>query len=123
MLTIKELEEILSNRGDNSKDLGVKILLDEPSLGGHAYTPVANAYFGFDWDSGLLIRAEDKITQKSDKQDIYERAYNLLMFLATEAIDKKRKSYPQRRAVQLMLDSGVTEEQLRKYKRLFHRES
>lgn len=122
MMTVKELLQVIQNKGDSSGDLGVKILLDKPSLGVHAYTPVTSAYFGFDWDSGLLLKAQEKIVEKTDKQELYERSYNLLMFLATVAIDKKQPSYPERRATHLLLDSGVTLEDLRKYKKLFHKE-
>ena len=119
-MTVGQLKAALSRCDERDEHLEVKVLLALPSIGGHAFTVVTDAYFGFDWDNGLLLRTKDRIVPKKPKQDVFEKAYDLLMYLATEGLTKKRKSYENRTAERIMLKNGTTPEKLKKYVRFFH---
>lgn len=118
-LTVGKLKDILSTCEND--DLEAKVLLALPSIGAQAFTRVTGAGFGFDWDKGLLLATEQRLVPKEEKQDIFEWAYDLLMFLATEGLTKKRKRYENRQAERILGMYGVSHDDLKKYVRLFHR--
>lgn len=120
-MKVSELKSLLFTNDRHDKK-EIKIVIDNPSMGGHDYVLAERIWFGFDWDNGLMIKATEKIVRKENKQDIYEAANDLLMMLATESFVLKKEKYENRRAKQILLKFGYTDEQLRKYVRLFHRD-
>ena len=118
---IKDLKKML-NETDRYDNEPVQVLLNIPSIGGHAVSEVSHAHFGFDWDRGLLLSTKDKITRKEKKQDIFEKATDLLMTLATEWYVMKKENFVNRRAREILLKFGYTDEKMRAYVRLFHKD-
>lgn len=120
-ILIKDLKEML-NKTDAYDNQPVQVVLNIPSIGGHAVSEVVSARFGFDWDRGLLLDTREKITRKENKQDIFEKASDLLMNLATEWYVMKKENFVNRRAREILLKFGYTDENMRKYVRLFHKD-
>lgn len=118
VITVGWLKKYLEH--SRSDDLEVKVVLSLPSIGPKATTNVQSAVYGFDWDKGLLLRTEEQLVPKSEKQSIYESANDLLMMLATEWYIRKKDNYETRTAKKILLKYGYTEEKLRKYVHLFH---
>lgn len=112
-MKVKDLKEILKTIDDESD---VKVLLNEPSIGGVAYSEVTGSFVGFDWDSGLYLITKDSITSKPKSQDLLEEAHSLLMYLATA----DKNTYACRRAKIMLIKHGYSEEDLKKYKHLYH---
>lgn len=120
-VTVTKLKELLS-RNNRHEGEGIKVVMHNPSVGGYDYEEVEHIWFGFDWDRGLMIKTKTPIVRKENKQSIFEAANDLLMMLATECYILKREKYENRTAKQILLNYGYTEEQLRKYVKLFHRD-
>lgn len=118
--TIGALREYLSRIDTDKDDLPVQILLALPSVGSRASTDVTGASMGFDWDRGLYLTPKERLVPKTKKQDLYEQAQDLMMFLATEGLTKKKKRYENRTAEKIILRNGTTPEQLKSYVKLFH---
>lgn len=120
-MTVKNLKDIINSQDHQDEKL-VKVVLNIPSIGPKATTKVVSAYFGFDWDNGLLIHTEELIAPKTQDHDLFEKGKDLLMYLATEWYTQKKDNYPNRRAKDILLKSGYSEEDLRKYVSLFHKD-
>lgn len=118
-MTIKELKAILDS--NFKEDEEVKIVLSIPSIGPTATSKVESATYGFDWDKGLLLRPSERLVVKDDKQSVYEDAQDLLMRIATESYTVKNEKYEHRRAKQILLKHGFTEEKIRSYVHLYHK--
>lgn len=119
-MTVGHLLKVLSHTQRDEHE--VKVILALPSIGPRASSDIVSAGFGFDWDKGLLLTPRERLVPKTDKQDIFEAANDLLMFIATEGLTKKRNTYEHRTAQRILLRYGYTEEQLKKYVKLFHRD-
>lgn len=119
-VTTIQLKELL-NRHNYNDDDPVQVILNVPSIGGQAVTEVVSARFGIDWDRGLLLTVREKIVKKEEKQDIFESASDLLMMLATEWYTLKKDKFENRRAREILLKFGYTDENMRKYVSLFHK--
>lgn len=50
-LTVKDLKDIIDRTNENDLDARVVITLDEPSIGGRAFTSIIMAHMGFDWEA------------------------------------------------------------------------
>ena len=50
-LTVKDLKDIIDHTNENDLDARVVITLDEPSIGGRAFTSIIMAHIGFDWET------------------------------------------------------------------------
>lgn len=81
-----------------------------------------SASLGFDWDKGLLLRTKDKLVEKTEKQEIFEIGYNLLMYLATKSFLSKNESYEEKEAKRILISLGISEDQIKKYVHLFHKQ-
>lgn len=104
------------NSSDHEDTDEVKILLSLPSIGPRATTGIKYAKFGFDWDIGLLLTPEVRLVPKTDKQDIFEAALDLLMFIATKP--RKKESYETRTAARILTKYGRADFQ--KFAHLYH---
>lgn len=104
------------NSSDYEDTCDVKILLSLPSLGPRATTDIKFANFGFEWDVGLLLTPEVRLVPKTDKQDIFEAAFELLMYIATKP--RKKESYETRVAARILTKYGRADFQ--KFAHLYH---
>ena len=50
-LTIRDLKDIIDRTNENDLNARVVITLDEPSIGGRAFTSIIMAHMGFDWEA------------------------------------------------------------------------
>lgn len=50
-LTVKDLKDIIDRTNENDLNARVVITLDEPSIGGRAFTSIIMAHMGFDWEA------------------------------------------------------------------------
>jgi hypothetical protein len=117
---VSELKHML-NHSDRHDDDDVCIVLSMPSMGPRASSLVKSASFGFDWEKGqVMLTPEKRLSEKTKEEDVYHAASDLLMYIATKPA--KRESYETRRSKQILLRCGYTEEDLLKYRRLFHKE-
>lgn len=121
-MKIKDLKDILSrHNGPYDDEREVVILISKPSIGPRATTPVKSISFGFDWENGLaLIRAEETLVPKSKKEELYDLSHGLLMYIATKP--NKKETYEIREAKRALEKAGYTEEDFKKYRRLYHNE-
>ena len=120
-MKVKALKNIL-NLNDTHDDDDLKIRLAMPSIGPVATSDIESVAFGFDWESGsLIINPTRRLSEKTQNEDTYHMASDLLMFLATKPA--KRESYETGTAKKILLKAGYTAEQLTKYQKLFHKES
>lgn len=104
-----------------TNEMKVVVALASPSIGFCASTPVKHAHAGFDWDSGsFILTTEDRVVKKTQHEDAFDAASDLLMYLATKP--SKRESYETRMAKSILKRTGYTEEQFDKYRHLFHEE-
>lgn len=117
-LTVGELRQILNRHDDIRDDEEISVLLALPSIGPRAHTKIKHASFGSDWDKGLQFTTETRLVPKTEKQDIYEAAYDLLFWLATKP--QKKETYEVRTAKRILLKYGRTQEDLDKLRPLFH---
>lgn len=120
-MNVKELKEIL-NRSDRFDSEDVQVVLNIPSVGGHATSIIKNAYFGFDWDKGLLLTATDEIAPKSNQQSIFEESLDLLVFIACNGLSKKKQSFEERRSINILLNNGYTEDNFKTMFRLYQKD-
>lgn len=120
-MKVSELKRLL-NRDNRHDDQSIKVVMHNPSVGGHDYEEAKHIWLGFDWDKGLMIKTETPIVRKENKQSIYEAATDLLMMLATEFYIKKKPKYENRRARDILLKFGYKEEDLIKFVKIFHRD-
>jgi hypothetical protein len=118
--TVGHLRKLLANHSDGRKDdYTLRVKIAKPSIGSIATDDVTYVGFGFDWEQGsLLISTENRLVPKSKKEDAYDIAHELLMYLATKPT--KRDTYEIRNAKQCLLKAGYTEEDFVKYRHLFH---
>jgi hypothetical protein len=114
---MKVFELLQTINADDYEDTDeVKILLDLPAIGPRATTSIKFAAFGFDWETGLLLTPERKLVPKTDKQDIFEAAFELLMFIATKP--RKKESYETKIAANILIKYGRPDYQ--KFAHLYH---
>jgi hypothetical protein len=119
-MKVKELKAVL-NYTDRHDEDDLMIHLAEPSIGPIAMSGVKSAGFGFDWESGkLIINPEKRLSEKTQPEDVYHMASDLLMYLATNPA--KRYKYEIDTAKRILLKAGYTQEQLDKYRSIFHKE-
>lgn len=120
-MKIKDLKEMLNKTPDHYLDQEVQVVLSIPSIGPTATSEVENASLGFDWDKGLLLKTKEKLVEKSEQQEVFEKGYSLLMYLATQSFVSKKESYAQTEAKRILISLGVSEDQIKKYVHLYHK--
>jgi hypothetical protein len=120
-MKVKDLKALLASTSDEDGELEVIVRLALPSMGSVAADKVTAAHFGFDWDRDLILDTESPLVPKSENQAIFENAYDLLMWLATNPA--KHESYEIRRAKQILSSYGKTQEDFERLRHLFHRKS
>lgn len=83
-MKVQELKEILNSTSRHDDDeLAIKI--SSPSIGRQAVNHLRSVSFGFDWDKGTtILYPEDGLVIKSDKEKLWDAAYDLLYFLKEE---------------------------------------
>lgn len=75
---------------EHHQDLELSIVLSEPSIGSIAQAGVLSICSGSDWERGkLLIGADRPLVTKTDKQALFERAFDFICAMS-EASFKKR---------------------------------
>lgn len=105
---------------NSQSDLDVVLVLKSPSIGGSATVEIDCVNFGFDWDMGLLLlKTKQPVVLKTNKEEAFDAAQELLMELATKP--GKRAAYREE-AQEILKHSGYTEEQFLKYRKFFHGE-
>lgn len=123
-MTIKKLRDLLKKNHEyhqgRQDDEPVSVLLALPSVGPRANSRVKSASFGIDWDRGLQFITEDRLVLKTDKQDVFEQAFDLIAWIATKPV--KKESYELRTARKILKQNGWDEEKLATYQRIFHGE-
>lgn len=83
-MKVKDLKTML-NHSDRHDDDDLMIKTDSPSVGPVSMHPVKSTVFGFDWEKGkVILYPEGRLVEKSEKEDIWDMASDLLYFLATE---------------------------------------
>ena len=50
-LTVRDLKDLINRTNENDLDAHIVITLDEPSIGGRAFTSIIMAHMGFDWEA------------------------------------------------------------------------
>lgn len=69
-LTIKDLKDIIDRTNENNLNARVVITLDEPSIGGRAFTSIIMAHMGFDWETNQFrIEPKDPIARNKFSRD------------------------------------------------------
>lgn len=119
-MKVKELKNAL-NYSDRHDEDELMIRLQMPSVGPVSMTEVASVSFGFDWESGKTIIYPEKIlSEKTQPEHVYHMASDLLMYLATNP--SKRYKYEIDTAKRILLKAGYTQEELDKYRSIFHKD-
>ena len=68
--TVKDLKDIINRTNENDLDARVVITLDEPSIGGRAFTSIIMAHMGFDWEnSQFRIEPKDPLARNKFSRD------------------------------------------------------
>lgn len=69
-LTIKDLKDIIDRTNENDLNARVVITLDEPSIGGRAFTSIILAHMGFDWENNQFrIEPKEPIARNKFSRD------------------------------------------------------
>lgn len=69
-LTVKDLKDIIDRTNENDLDARVVITLDEPSIGGRAFTSIIMAHMGFDWENHQFrIEPKEPIARNKFSRD------------------------------------------------------
>lgn len=69
-LTIKDLKDIIDRTNENDLNARVVITLDEPSIGGRAFTSIIMAHMGFDWENNQFrIEPKEPIARNKFSRD------------------------------------------------------
>lgn len=69
-LTVKDLKDIIDHTNENDLDARVVITLDEPSIGGRAFTSIIMAHMGFDWETHQFrIEPKESIARNKFSRD------------------------------------------------------
>ena len=118
-MKVKELRDLLNQHGDSIDDLDVLISVALPSIGPAATDMVTRARIGFDWDKDLILSTETPLVPKQENQSVFESAYDLLMWLATDPV--RNDSYEARAARRIVMKYGKTQEDLDRLQRIFHK--
>lgn len=118
-MRLLHLKEIIDRQVERRPDAQVRILLSIPSIGPAPTCEVEQANLGMDWDAdSFILRPELRLVQKTQDQDLWEQARNLLYWLASKP--SQRPSYEIRQARKILARNGVTEGQLESLRRSFH---
>lgn len=117
IVTLEMLEQLIARNPHHDRNEPVKVLVDLPSVGPQAHVTLTHAGFGFDWDRGLLLKPEKSLVPKEKKQDIFEDAYQLLLYIATKP--EKKQSYEKRTAKTILARYGIDQSFLDKFQYLF----
>lgn len=97
----------------------VTIRLTKPSMGPIAQAQVKDAFVGIDWEHGkVIIQPAIPLVPKSDNEQIFDWARDLIMWLATKPV--KKESYEVRAARKI---AAKMYPDFMKYQNIFHRES
>lgn len=105
----------------DSSDLIVAIKTCSPSVGPSSSVTVDRAWAGMDWDRNtFFIGPSIRLVEKSENEDVFDMARDLLMYLATTPT--KRPSYAIRQARRILKKTGMTEDDFVKYAKFFHRD-
>lgn len=120
-MKVKELRELLNNLDSYHDEDQISIPLSIPSIGATAKVDVVNFSVGFDWDNKhIFLSPKEDLVVKSENQELWDRARDLLMYLATKPI--KKHAHEVASAKRIMTKFGITEEQLQKYASIYHKE-
>jgi hypothetical protein len=124
-MLLKELHTLIGGfleRGSRGvSEAKVVIPLATPSIGCSASTEVESGHPGIDWNNGyFFLGTKDRVVKKSQHEDVFDAATDLLMYLATKP--SKRESYETRTAKSILRRTGHVDEDFEKYRRFFHRE-
>lgn len=118
-MTIKQFKERIGMICDERYDdrhVGIRLAL--PSVGPLAISKITRAWVGYDWDRDLILETSQKLVPKTDKQDVFEAAFDLLAYIATKEV--KKDSYEIRTAKMILARYGYGEEKLKMIARVFH---
>ena len=97
-------------------DIDVVIVTNDPSWGPISSVGVKWAGKGMDWDSNTFIISPNiHLTKKTQEQDIFDKAKDLLIHLATNP----KKNFFTRDSQSLLKKFGYTDEQFETYRHLF----
>ena len=122
-MTIKELYRILETHIKTKpkyclESIKVRIPIAKHSIGPKASVEVTNAWCGFDWNSDSFFVAPEKdLTPKSENEEIWDDARELLMFIATKPV--KKVTYEVRQARRIFERLNIDYMQ---YQSIFHKE-
>jgi len=125
-MKVKELYDSLKRRIEGIPDcykeqeLNKEVVVEiaKPSVGPRASVKAKYAGFGMDWEANrFAITPEVALTLKSEKEEIWDMAKDLIMWIATKPV--KKDSYEIRTAKRI-LDKNGTE--YMKYQKILHGE-
>ena len=119
-MTLKELKEIIDGDLASDPSIGdfkISIVRSEESWFGNTCAGITSVAAGFDMDDGrFLIYPNIPLVQKTDSQILWEKAQDLLCYLASKPV--KSPSYPIREARSILKDAGID---YSVYEELYHR--
>jgi hypothetical protein len=104
IMKLRELKQVLTRhqRIQEEEEIEVVIRIAKPSVGPIATEEVCSAYFGFDWDRGkFIISPETPLTPKTQKEDIFDRAYDFLYQLSEQKTHKGNPTELAKRAKEI----------------------
>lgn len=120
-MKFKDLQRAVNTLNGTSgryDDDDVVIAIAKSGMGAHPCVNVKGVHSGFDWDHGkFMIFAEEPLVVKTDKEQMYDMAWELMLYIATKPV--KRETYEITAARRMFERLGYDYMQ---YQHLFHRE-
>ena len=69
-LTVRDLKNSLDYVNEDDLNARIVITLDEPSIGGRAFTPIIMAHMGFDWEAHQFrIESKESLARNKFSRD------------------------------------------------------
>lgn len=119
-MKIKKLLDYLNGAvewRDEVGDYDLMVAIAKPSVGQRAMDKVTDIQIGLDWEAQkVILRTEKNLVPKSQKENVWDMALDLIYWLAYEKGNGRSQTYESRQARRILETAGYKKLEKRKEK-------